>query len=123
MVYSTDSTQPFTITLSALLEGFGNITFISVYNLNQDVGYVWDGATWSPSMPQAVEGDSFTMEVEIQNEGAVTDTLYGEIDGVGVNEPSLQEGTAAVGNSFWPFWSFTMPPQNITIDIYAGHVE
>ena len=124
MVYIQDSTQSFTISLTALLEGKGIIISMQVTNNTQGTSYFWDGVSWSPSMPHAVEADSMTLEMEVQNQGDASDDLFVEFDSAQVTPANpLQEWMADVGYVFMPLWNFTMPPNAVNITINAGHVE
>ena len=127
MVYAQDSTESFTITLTALLEGIGTINSIVVSNLTSAVDYTYTVATanWSPSSPEAVEADSIQVLPEIINNGAVSDTIYGQFASPQVTptESLIQESLVNVGFTLLPSWSFTMPPNAVNITINAGHVE
>ena len=126
MPYIQDSTQSFTISLTALLEGLGIITYIEVANMTQFISYEWSLGAWITSPPEAVEADSIIIIVEVENQGATPDTLYGEFVSAQVTPPenSIQEmPDVSVGFSQDVSWSFTMPPNNVSITINAGHVE
>ena len=126
MAYAQDSTQTFTISLTALLEGRGIITWIYVNNETTAQFGEWDGATWVIPIPTTTEGDSILVEVEVQNTGATTDTLFGEFISAQVTpiEASIQEmANVTVSNYAWMGWNFTMPPNDVSITINAGHVE
>ena len=127
MVYVQNSTQSFTISLTALLEGIGTITSVVVSNITSAVNYTYIVATtsWSPSPPEAVEGDSIQVIPEIINNGAVSDTIYGTFvsSQVTPSEALIQEGLVNVGLNLLPSWTFTMPATNVSITINAGHVE
>ena len=127
MPYFQNSTESFTITLTALLEGIGTINSILVSNLTSAVDYTYIVATtsWSPSPPEAVEADSIQVSPDIINNGAVSDTIYGEFDSGEVipSEALVQEGLVNIGFTLLPSWTFTMPPNNVNITINAGHVE
>ena len=126
MAYITDSTETFTITLTALLEGFGTLQYMRVWNLTQGINYDWElGIGWITTLPEAVETDSIKITAEVRNEGATTDIIFAEFISADVTplEAPIQEKTIDVG-VIWDYnWSFTMPPKNITITINAGHVE
>lgn len=123
MVWIQDDTKSFTI--SIILEGIGNITSILVSNITLGVDYTWSAGAWSPSVPFARSGDSIFIEPEITNNGAASDTIYGEFVSTYVtpSESLIQEGMVDVGFTLIPSWSFTMPPNAISITINAGHVE
>ena len=127
MVYIQDSSQSFTITLTALLEGIGTLTWIEVVNVTQGLYYNWTG-TWVPSMPQAVEGDMIDIYCRVVNDGATTDTLFAEFISAQVTpgEPLIQESTSIPVGIEWdgPYWTgMTMPGANVNVTINAGHVE
>ena len=126
MAYIQDSTQSFTITLTALLEGIGIINYMAVRNLTKAIDYEWEVGSWVTPLPEAVEADSISVYIGVANTGAVTDTLFGEFSSVQVTpaEALIQEmlgvATGFVGEAEW---TFTMPAQNVNITINAGHVE
>ncbi len=126
MAYIQDSTRSFTITLTAMLEGTGILTYIYVYNETTAQFGEWNGATWIEPIPSTTEGDSILIEVEVQNTGVVTDTLFGEFISAQVTpaEASIQEMVNVVVSGYdWAIWRFTMPPNDVNITINAGHVE
>jgi len=130
MAYIQDSTQTFTITLSALLQGKGIIALIEVVNETANVSYVWediygDGVgVWTPSMPSAVEGDSILIGVSVLNDGATTDIIYATfVSSVTPTGALTQEASVVVSDYLHARWNFIMPPNNVNITINAGHVE
>ncbi len=126
MVYAQDSTQSFTISLTALLEGIGTITYIAVYNGTTNTWSEWDAGTWITALPEAIEGDSIEVNVDVRNEGATTDTLYLEFVSAQVTpaQASIQEMPNVFVNDYdGVYWTFTMPPNNVSVTINAGHVE
>ncbi len=127
MAYIQDTTQTFTISLTALLEGLGNLTWIEVVNVTQNLYYNWTGI-WVPSMPQAVEGDTIDIYCKVVNDGATTDTLFAEFVSAQMTplDPLIQESISVPVGIEWdgPSWTgMTMPPNNVNITINAGHVE
>ena len=134
MAYITDSTQSFTITLTALLEGFGSLEYIHVFNLASEIMYELYVSTgvWNPSMPEAIEGDRVSVHVTAINEGDTSDTLFAEFKSVDVtpdpSAPTLQilfPDPVPIGSrgNLDLSWGFTMPAKNVSITINAGHVE
>ncbi|GAG30815.1 unnamed protein product [marine sediment metagenome] len=127
MAYVQDTTQSFAITLVALPEGQGVITIMIVHNTTSGVVYEYNVGTgaWSPSPPEAVEGDSITSDVGIVNNGDASDTIFGQFVSAQLtpSQPLIQEAIAAVGQEIAVSWSFTMPPNSASITINAGHVE
>lgn len=129
MVYIKDDWNTFTITLTALLEGKGIIAYIEIYNVTQGTVFWWgpDTELWDPSLPEAVEGDSIQIYGDLRNDGDATDTLFAEFVSADVTpeEPTLMEMLNVIVGATPSFgtWSFTMPPNNISITINAGHVE
>lgn len=128
MPYIQDTTQSFTITLTALLEGLAEFVQIYVTNNTSGIQYVWNYATglWTPSTPEAVEADSITIVAEISNRGAVSDIMFGEFVSAQVipTEIFIQEAVIGVGFAGTVgTWNFTMPPNSVSITINAGHVE
>ena len=126
MPFIQDSTQSFTITLTALLEGLGIITYIEVNNFTQGISYEWSLGAWVTPLPEAVEADSIIVYIEVENQGATPDTLYGEFISTQVTplETSIQEMyNVGVGGVDSVEWNFTMPPNAVNITINAGHVE
>ncbi len=128
MAYIQDSSQSFTISLTALLEGLGLIDYIILENLTDLSVYEWYSGIWQTPLPEAVEGDSITISVGVLNDGAVTDDLFAEFVSAQItpNEALIQEALdILVGGVADPLgiWSFTMPATNVNITINAGHVE
>ena len=127
MAYITDSTQTFTITLTALLEGLGIITHIGVYNETSGINYIWTLATGWDASPEAIEGDTIAVAAKISNQGSVADYLWAEFSSAQVSvSPALQESVNPIDVGGLPHvftWRFTMPPTNVSITINAGHVE
>jgi len=128
MAYIQDSTQTFTITLTALLEGLGIITRIDVYNATSTITHTWTLATgtWDPSPPEAIEGDSITAIPMITNQGDVADYMWIEMSSVQLwttNPFAESPDLIDVGLGFGMFRVFTMPPKNVSITINAGHIE
>lgn len=130
MAYITDSTQSFTISFIAL-EGFGSLAELYVFDLTDDPsmysGWFWDSGSglWNPSQPVITNGHSVHVEGSVFNNGAGSDTIFGEFTSPQVtpSENGLQEAMVLVGDYMSPIWTFTMPAQNVTITINAGHVE
>ncbi len=125
MAYIQDSTQSFTITLSALLEGLGLINWMGVWNVTTGMTYEWSAGTWTAT-PEATEGDSLSIDLEVINDGAVTDTLFGEFISAQVTpvEPLIQEmSNVGVGVLDGVSWTFVMPQSAVNMTINAGHVE
>ncbi len=124
MAYIQDSTKTFTITLFALLEGLGILTGIAVTNDTQGITYRWTPSGWDPSTPEAIEGDYILISPNVINNGATTDTLWIEFSSAQVTTPNLlKEKVIAVGETFVTMFPITMPAQNVSIIINAGHVE
>ncbi len=127
MAYITDSTQTFTISLIGYLEGQGIITDIDVIvsHLGVITEYGWSAGVWTPSQPQATEGDPIGIYVDILNNGAVTDTIFGTFSSPNVTPGSAgtQTGTVAVGSYLYTAWVFIMPATNVGVTINAGHEE
>ena len=127
MAYIQDSTQTFTISLVGLLEGLGIIVDIDVLvsHLGTITEYGWSAGVWTPSQPEAIEGDDIGIYLDILNNGAVTDTIFGQFVSADVTpgQALIQTGTVAVGNMLFPTWLFKMPPKNVSITINAGHDE
>ena len=123
MAYIQDTTQNFTIALSALLEGAGLLRGISVINNTTGMAGEWAG-TWTTPIPNTTEGDSIAVEITVENNGSVADTLFGEFISAQVTPTSpLQEILMEVGSFGTASWSFTMPANDVSITINAGHVE
>ncbi len=128
MAYIQDSSQSFTITLTALLEGTGILTYIYVSNETTTGFGEWtEVGGWVQPIPNVTEGDSIIVTVGVRNDGAVTDNLFGQFVSTQVTpiEALTQEGSVGVGLEADPIgeWSFTMPPNDVGITINAGHVE
>jgi len=126
MAYIQDSTQSFTITLTALLEGRGILTIIDIKNVTTGLTYVWSLVNgWETDLPEATEGDSVYVRLDVRNDGDATDTLFSEFVSLLVTpaEPLIQEYVVPVGLAMEGYWTFTMPPNNVSITINAGHVE
>ncbi len=126
MAYIQDSSQSFTISLTALLEGIGFLSYIGVYNTTQMIDSEWFDGMWQTPLPEAVEADSIDIYVEVYNEGATTDTLFAEFVSAQVTpvEPLIQEmPNVIVGGVDGVGWNFSMPPSAVNITINAGHVE
>ena len=125
MAYIVDSTQSFTITLTALLEGVGILSWITVTNDTTLIAGEWDGITWISPIPAVTEGDSINVYIEVENTGVTTDTLFAEfISGNVTVTPTLYElPNVPVAGVADTSWSFTMPPNDVNITINAGHVE
>ena len=126
MAYITDSSESFTITLTALLEGVGILWLIEVVNETTGLGGIWEYGTWYTPIPAVTEGDSIYVGVSVINNGATVDTLFGEFSSaqVTVSSPLMESSTTIpIGQTFGPQWSFTMPATNVSITINAGHVE
>ena len=124
MAYIQDTTQSFTIALTALLEGLGNLVYIAVTNLTIGVSGEWNG-TWISPIPPVTEGNSIEIYVEVENEGATTDTLFAEFISAQVTpaETLIQEMPNVDVNSIaGASWNFIMPPNNVSITINAGHI-
>jgi len=120
-----DTTQGFTITVIG--EGIGTITNILVQNQTSAIDYLWDLSTgeWNPSQPVATPGDSIYLNVESENTGIITDTIYTEFVSAEVTptEPLIQTAIIAPGEISVANWSFTMPQGPVNITINAGHEE
>ncbi len=128
MAYIQDSTQSFTITLTAFLEGIGIITYILVHNSTDVSDYEWFNNTWYlGNAPQAKEGDGMEVYVDVLNDGETTDTLFAEFSSAQVtpSEALIQESSVVVGGEANPLgaWTFTMPGASVNITINAGHIE
>jgi len=125
MAYIQDSSQSFTISLSAFLEGLGILNYIGVYNHTQSADYEWFDGAWQTPLPQAVEADDVEVYVEVINEGATTDDLFAEFVSPQITplSPLKEMPNVTVGYGDGVSWSFTMPPENVNITINAGHVE
>lgn len=125
MAYIQDSTQSFTITLTAFLEGIGTLTYIEVINVTAGTYGLWEGS-WTAPIPAFTEGDGAEVYVELLNEGATTDDLFAEFVSAQVipGEPLIQEfPNVTIGSYEGSSWTFTMPPNDVNITINAGHVE
>lgn len=126
MAYIQDSTESFTITLTALLEGMGILTLIEVTNVTSGYYGTWEFGEWIAPIPAVIEGDSIAILVTVENNGVTTDTLFGEFISAQVtpSEASIQEmPNILIGNSDSANWTFTMPPNDVNVTINAGHVE
>jgi len=130
MAYIQDSTQSFTITLTAFLEGLGILTSIVVLNLSTSIEGEWTlFGGWITPIPNVTEGDSIVIIVYARNDGQSTDTLFGQFVSADVTpiESLIQEvPNVGIGVETNPLgsWSFAMPPkENVSITINAGHVE
>ena len=121
-----DDSLSFTITLSALLEGFGNINYLQVENETRGTSNWWSPVeSWSGVL-EAVEADNIRVYVELINDGVATDTLFAEFVSAQVTpgEPLIQEiPSIDVGLKGSVDWHFIMPATNVNITINAGHVE
>ena len=126
MAYIQDSSQSFTISLTAFLEGIGTLVYIWVGNYTQNIDSEWFDGMWQTPLPQAVEADDIVVGIEVQNTGATIDTLFSEFVSAQVTpgEPLIQEMPNVLVDGYDGVeWSFTMPPSNVNITINAGHVE
>jgi len=123
MAWIQDTTQSFAIT--AYLEGEGTITGLTVDNATTGIIYVWDMASWTPDVPIAYPGDSITVAATIQNTGDAADNLYGEFISADVVPagPLIVSGNVDQDWFLEPSWVFTMPANDVSIMINAGHEE
>lgn len=128
-IYVQDSTIPFTISLTALLEGQGILTRVLISNLTTGYDYEWTGVGGWTELPEATEGDSVRIRAYVFNNGDTGDIIYGKFEGLtsgGYIEPPegyTQEAFIEIGFTLECIWTFIMPSSDVNVTIDGGHEE
>jgi len=134
MVWIQDTQVSFTISLIPYVEGFGQITFVSVSvtdilsgavtTYSGTVSYTdsTGSVSWDVSPPYAHPGDTIQVMCDVTNAGEGVDSLYVKMETSIPTSEQVELGDISPGESTEAIFStITMPNADLSVTLSAGH--